>query len=65
MNVEWKSEIDMLKAYPIAIHDSSIYRDGRLDRGSHTHVSVHCVFSVFSKVTNVVILRIPFWQLLF
>lgn len=30
MNVEWKSKIDMLKAYPIAIHDSSIYSDGRL-----------------------------------
>lgn len=44
MNVEWKSEIDMLKAYPIAIHDSSIYSDGRL-------AWVFCFFFVMGFLT--------------
>lgn len=32
MNVEWMSEIDILKAYPRAVHDSAINSDGRLAR---------------------------------
>lgn len=61
MNVEWMSEIDMLKAYPRAAHDSPINRNGWLGFLEILYVLPHTQARVLCRVC----VRLLKWQLLY